>query len=103
MSSRNPNLLGTVYKAPTETFDVGVDFSEWLTVGDTVSSGTVTCYLESTNASATLIGAVTDDNDDEVSFVLLAAGTSGATYVITVTATTAQSDVFVAKLNLVIT
>jgi hypothetical protein len=99
--SKNPNVVGTLYKHPSETFDVSVDFSNWLTTGDTVASGTVTCYQGTTDVSSTLIGNVTDDDDDEVAFVLKA-GTAGACYLITVTAATAQSDVWVAEIYLIV-
>ena len=100
MSSSNPNALGAIYTAPTETFSASVDFSSWLTTNDTIASGAVTCHQDTTDVSSTMIGTVTDDNDDQVSFVIKAAGTSGTSYLITVTATTAAADVWVAKLNL---
>ena len=95
---KNANLIGTVYKKPTEHFTTGVDFSLWLDTGDTVASGTVTCYYGTTNCSSTMVTDVTDDNDDHVTWTLYG-GEAGKVYDITVTATTAASDVFVAQLN----
>jgi hypothetical protein len=97
----NPNLLGTLYKLPTETYHPSVDFSEWLAAGDTVTSATVTCAYGATDYSSSMIATVTDDNDDHVTWELKA-GTAGQTYLITVTATTTNSDVWVALLNLVV-
>lgn len=99
---KNPNLVGTLYKAPAETFDVSVDFSAWLTTGDTITSGTVTCYRDTTDNTTAMIAGATDDNDDEITFQVKA-GTAGYQYLITVTATTTETDVWVAELNLIVT
>lgn len=97
----NPNIIATIYKTAAEDFDCSVDFYNWLTSGDTVASGTVTCYLGTTDSSSTMIATVTDDDDDQVLWRLYG-GTAGNVYRITVTATTAASDVFVAYLNCVV-
>lgn len=96
--SSNPNRIGTVYKLPTEHFTVGIDFSAWLDTLDTVASGTVTIARGDTSYTSTMISDVTDDNDDHVTWTLYG-GTAGYVYDITVTATTAASDVFVAQLT----
>jgi len=97
----NLNLVGTLYKDAAEQFSASVDFSNWLASGDTISTHTVSCYSGSTNNTATMIGTTTDDNDDQVTF-LVKAGTAGAIYLITVTATTVAADVWVAEINCVV-
>lgn len=91
----NPNLLGTLYKLPGESYHPSVDFSAWLATGDTVASGTVTC----TDAAAT-IGSVAVTTTSVV--WELSAGTTKQTSLVTITATTAASDVWTAQLNLVV-
>ena len=103
----NPNLIGTLHAgkgiSDTEEFDVSIDFSNWLTTSDTISSGTVKCYEGTTDMSTTMIGTVTDDNDDEVSFVFKAAGgTAGKMYRIEVAAITSGSDTFLAYINVML-
>ena len=99
--SADPCLLGTLYKDSSETYHPSVDFSAWLATNDTISSATVTCKQGATDNSSTMVASVTDDNDDEVTWELKA-GTAGQMYSIEVTATTANADVWVAKLNLVV-
>lgn len=103
----NPNLVGTLYAAKgtsdAEDFDVSVDFSNWLTTSDTVSSGTVKCYYGTTDVSATMIGTVSDDNDDQVTFQFLANGaTAGRKYRIEVAAVTAAGDTWLAYIDVVV-
>ena len=97
----NINRIGTIYKLPTEHFTIGVDFSEWLATDDTVASGTSTIAYGVTDTSSSMISDVTDDNDDHVTFTLYG-GTATYVYEITVTATTAAADVFVAQLTCIV-
>lgn len=97
----NPNVVTTFYKTAIETMDLSVDFSNWLTVGDTVSTHSVLAYEGTTDVTTTLIASSTDDNDDQVSFQIQA-GTAGTTYKILVRATTTQADVFEALIYCVV-
>jgi hypothetical protein len=96
----NPNLIGTLYKVHDEVFQVSVDFSSWLDA-DTISTSAVKCYYGSTDTSTTMIASVADDDDDHVTFTVRA-GTSGQTYLIEATVTTAGGDTWLAQLNLVV-
>lgn len=98
---RNPNLVAAHYKLAAEDYAVSLDFAPWLSTGDTVATHTVTCYAGTTNMTSTMIGTTTDDDVSKVVF-RVKGGTAGTQYLITVTATTAQADVFVGLVNLIV-
>lgn len=76
--------LGTFTKQPAEIQDYDIDYSEWLTAGDNVSSVAVT-ILPATNL-------VLDSqyNNDPVVKLWFSGGTDGVKYKITVRTTTAD-------------
>ena len=76
----------TKKKYPNELLDYTIDFSDWLTEGDTIESGTwdyVTSGLTQEDATIT---------DTSIS-VWVSGGVAGGRYPITGTATTAQGRV----------
>lgn len=96
----NPNVAGTSYKTVVEDYDAAIDFTPWLTAGDTIDSVVVTCHQGTTDTSATMIGDVT--HTDTTAVFEVKGGEAGKRYVISAIATTAQTDVWEAILYLVV-
>lgn len=80
-------ILGTFPKQPLERLDYDIDFSEWLSVGDTIVNATVIAATGIT-AEAPLI-----DTTQKVVKVWVTGGTSGVTYKVQVTATTSEGRI----------
>lgn len=80
-------ILGTFPKQPLERLDYDIDFSEWLSAGDTVVSATV--------IAATGIEAETPliDTTQKIVKVWITGGTSGVTYKVQVTAVTTEGRI----------
>jgi hypothetical protein len=80
-------LLGTFAMQPDESLDYDLDYTDWLTTGDNVSSATV-AVTPADELAATLVQI----NDPRVK-VWLEGGTDGTTYKVSVTMTTADGRV----------
>jgi len=78
--------LGNFTKQPVEIIDYDIDYSEWLTAGDNVQAASVEV------APVGLIVESTFINDPRVK-IWVSGGTTGTTYKLTVTATTADGRV----------
>lgn len=78
--------LGNFNKQPVEVKDYDIDYSEWLTDGDSVQSATVVVAPTGLVVDSVFI------NDPRVK-VWLSGGTSGTQYKLTVTMTTADGRV----------
>lgn len=79
-------MLGTFPKQPVEVKDYDLDYSEWLTDGDNVESATVVSDIAGLTIESVFIA------DPRVK-IWLSGGTSGITYKLTVTTTTADGRV----------
>jgi len=73
---------------PAESLDYDLDYTDWLTDGDNVQSATAAISPADDTLTATGVYV----NDPRVK-VWLAGGTSGQTYKVTVTATTADGRI----------
>ena len=80
-------LLGTFVMQPDESLDYDLDYTDWLTTGDNVSSATV-AVAPADELAATLVQI----NDPRVK-VWLEGGVDGTTYKVSVTMTTADGRV----------
>ena len=78
--------LGIFHKQPVEILDYDLDYSEWLTPGDSVESAVV--VVEPTGLTVESVFT----NESKVK-VWVSAGTSGMAYKLTVTMTTADGRV----------
>ena len=78
--------LGNFTKQPVEIIDYDIDYSEWLTAGDNVQGATVEVSPVGLTVESTFI------NDPRVK-IWVSGGTTGTTYKLTVTATTAYGRV----------
>lgn len=78
--------LGNFSKQPVEVKDYDVDYSEWLTDGDSVSSATVVVAPTGLSVDSIFI------NDPRVK-VWLSGGTNGTQYKLTVTMTSTDGRV----------
>ena len=79
-------LAITMTKDPRERLDYDLDFSRWLTVGDTISSATAeiadgTCFVDQTDTSATAVK------------IWIAGGAAAENATVTVLATTTQGRI----------
>ena len=78
--------LGNFTKQPVEIIDYDIDYSEWLTAGDNVQAASVEVSPVRLTVESTFI------NDPRVK-IWVSGGTTGTTYKLTVTATTADGRV----------
>jgi hypothetical protein len=82
-------ILGTLTKQPGDSLDYDIDYSDWLTSDDNVSSAT-------TAVSPDVVGGVTVDliniNDPRVK-LWISGGVSGVTYKITITMETSDGRI----------
>ena len=78
--------LGNFTKQPVEIIDYDIDYSEWLTAGDNVQAASVEVTPIGLTVESTFI------NDHRVK-IWVSGGTTGTTYKLTVTATTADGRV----------
>ncbi|MNN93971.1 hypothetical protein D3C81_2125160 [compost metagenome] len=89
-------MLGTVRKRDDDRLDYDVDFSKWLSSGDSITEATAVATPDGlTLDPATFSGTTVK--------VWLAGGTTGASYDVDVTVTTAQGRVKEVTFNLRIT
>jgi hypothetical protein len=92
-------MLGTVRKRSDDQLDYDVDFSRWLSAGDSITSAVaIAAPLDVTNPSELTVNSV--QVFGMVVKVWLAAGIAGNSYQIQVTATTAQGRVKDVTFNL---
>jgi hypothetical protein len=89
-------MLGTVRKRPDDQLDYDVEFHDWLTSGDTITSATATAdpagvTVDRVQVFGTLVK------------VWLSGGALGGSHIITVTASTAQGRVKEVIFNLRVT
>ena len=80
-------ILGNFTKQPVDVVDYDIDYSEWLSDGDTLESATVT-VAPATNLVIDSVFV----NDPRIK-IWVSGGTNGVTYKVTVTATTADGRV----------
>ena len=80
-------ILGNFTKQPVDVVDYDIDYSEWLSEGDTIESATVT-VAPATNLVIDSLFV----NDPRIK-IWVSGGTNGVTYKVTVTATTADGRV----------
>ncbi|MES2319940.1 MAG: hypothetical protein V4631_20865 [Pseudomonadota bacterium] len=80
-------MLGNFLKQPIEVVDYDIDYGDWLTDGDNVESATVTV----TPADQLAVDSVFI-NDPRIK-IWVSAGTTGTTYKLEVTTTTADGRV----------
>lgn len=79
-------MLGTVRKRPDDQLDYDVEFERWLSDGDTIQDATALANPEGVSVDRVeVFGTVVK--------VWLSGGEAGASYEITVTASTAQGRV----------
>lgn len=86
-------MLGTMRKRADDTLDYDVSFEKWLSPGDVLTDATATADSPDLTVLSTLLSGV-------VAKVWLTGGIEGASYQITVTATTAQGRVKEVSFNL---
>jgi hypothetical protein len=79
-------LLGTFQKQPADRLDYDVTYKEWLTEGDNLMSVTSSCSPDGLVIETAYV-------HDPMVKVWLSGGTSGTTYKITLTATTADGRI----------
>ena len=79
-------ILAKYEKQPAEVKDYDIDYSEWLTAGDNVQAASVEVAPIGLTVESTFI------NDPRVK-IWVSGGTTGTTYKLTVTATTADGRV----------
>ena len=79
-------ILAKYEKQPAEVKDYDIDYSEWLTAGDNVQAASVEVAPVGLTVESTFI------NDPRVK-IWVSGGTTGTTYKLTVTATTADGRV----------
>lgn len=80
-------ILGNFTKQPVDVVDYDIDYSEWLSEGDTLESASVT-VAPATNLVIDSVFV----NDPRIK-IWVSGGTNGVTYKATVTATTADGRV----------
>jgi hypothetical protein len=80
-------ILGTYSKQPGEKLDYDIDFSEWLPIGDTIQSNTVSVEIAPDNTLVVTTPGVISSTGKVVK-VWVEAGTSGLTYQVNIVATT---------------
>lgn len=80
-------ILGTYPKQPLERLDYDIDFSEWLSTGDTIVSASVIA------ATGIVAEAPLVDATQKIVKVWITGGTSGGTYKIQVTAITSEGRI----------
>lgn len=80
-------ILGNFTKQPVDVVDYDIDYSEWLSEGDTIESATVT-VAPATNLAIDSVFV----NDPRIK-IWVSGGTNSVTYKVTVTATTADGRV----------
>lgn len=86
-------MLGTVRKRPDDQLDYDVEFSDWLSDGDTITGATAIADPDGvTIESVQVFGSLVK--------VWIAGGTAGASHKINVTASTAQGRVKEVTFNL---
>jgi hypothetical protein len=95
------NIVGYIYKAPAEEFSFDVDFSPWMTDGDTIASHSVAVIRGVTDYATTMVAASSDDSDDQVT-VTIQGGTARYHYSIEITVTTVAGDVWLAIVYLTV-
>ena len=78
-------ILGTFIKQPSDTMDYDIDYTDWLTTGDNVSSVVITTETGITVDSSFI-------NDPRVK-IWLSGGTAGTTYKVTCTMTSADGRI----------
>jgi hypothetical protein len=78
-------ILGTFIKQPSDTMDYDIDYTDWLTTGDNVSSVVITKDTGITVDSSFI-------NDPRVK-IWLSGGTAGTTYKVTCTMTSADGRI----------
>lgn len=89
-------MLGTVRKRAEDRLDYDVDFSKWLSDGDSVTLATVVAdSVDLIVEDVTVVGTVVK--------LWLSAGVTGASYAVDVTATTAQGRIKEVTFNLRVT
>lgn len=89
------SLLGTFTQQPNEVMDYDLDFSNWLPIGDTVSSVTLSVSPSMTMPPSYAINA----SGTVVKVWVYAGGVNGTTYKITARATTAEFRVKEAEIK----
>jgi len=99
--ARSTNVLGTIQKRTTEEFSFSVDFAAWLATGDTISTHSIAVMHGTTDYASTMVESSSDD-DNSIVTAKIQAGTAGNQYHISVTANTANGDVWVAIIYLIV-
>jgi hypothetical protein len=79
-------ILGTFQKQPADRLDYDVTYKDWLTDGDNVLTVTAEVTPEGLTVEAVYV-------NDPIVKTWLSGGTSGTTYKITLTATTADGRI----------
>jgi hypothetical protein len=73
-------VLAVFYKQPSEVLDYDIDFTEWMTPGDSIATATATSDAGITLGATTIIGYVVKQ--------WVSGGTDGNSYKVTVKVTT---------------
>jgi len=81
-------------KQPSEKFSISIDFSNNLSTDETISTYTVTAYLNDNDITSAVVFDHSQDNEGKIIYIKPFNGVNGLDYKITIIIVTTDSNIF---------